>query len=1177
MSSFTTSRPVAVFVMVLAAGVFGYFSLEQLPMALMPELSYPTLTVRTEYPGAAPEEVENDISRPIEEALGVVPGLNRISSISRAGISDVVLEFAWDVDMTDAIQDTLEKLDLVFLPEETEKPLILRFDPSLDPVLELSLSSEDVRFGGEDGLRRLRRIAELQIKRELEPVKGVAAVRVRGGLEEEIHVRIDETQLRRTGLSIQRIIDRLAQENINIAGGTIQEGRTEYLVRTLNEYQDLDQIRETVVAVIDGREVRVGDLAEVATSHREREILTRTEGRESVQIDVYKEADANMVALSKRVQARLGPITPDVWTGAAPPPPERPRWGPPSDDDEPQLRAPAGLAEEIFRTEDALLDIVADRSIFIENSINEVRSTAVFGGLLAVIVLFFFLRNVRSTAIVAVSIPVSLIVTFTPLNLLGVSLNIMSLGGLALGIGMLVDSSIVVLESIFRCKEEGDSLVRAAIRGTREVRGAVIASTLTSIAVFFPMVFVEGVAGQAFGDLGLAVVMSLLASVVVAVVFIPMLASRRPPRLSLDADDRKRGALLRLRAPGRGRDDLRALGRWLRASGALGTVLRLPLALVALPYLLVRTLLQTVFELLGTLLLSVLFALTWLGRRVLLPVVGGVGWLLTALPLRLIAAMLSALQRGYPKLLRTCLRHPLPVVLLAGLVFALTVQIGSQLSSELLPEVHQGEFTVEASLPVGTPLAQTEATLRPVERAILDDPGPIRSLLVTYGYDAANTQRSDEGEHTARFKVLLASSDPAIEDAAAARMRRAFAGVPDVEMRIVRPVLFSFRTPVEVEIHGDDLDALKIQARQVRDRLSALPQLADVESTLRAGAPEVQIVYDRDRLARYDLDVANVAEQVRSAVKGTEATRFNLQDRRIPILVQLQETDRSTVDDVRELVVNPGAERPIRLAAVADVSLGEGPSEVRRIDGRRVALVRANLADDSLGEAVAAIRADLDDMAWPTTMTYFISGQSQEWERSRNSLLLALALSIFLVYVIMAAQFESLLQPLVIMLTIPLAFVGTILALYGLGISLSIVVFLGMIMLAGIVVNNAIVLVDYINTLQARGRSSLEAVIEAGQVRLRPILMTTATTVLGLLPMALGVGDGAEVRTPMAIAVISGLVVSTVLTLVIIPVIYHLVDRFKQRLFGTAPSDAGRSTTTDARPAGRPGPSTSGA
>ena len=1174
LKSFSTDRPVAILMVFLAAVVFGALSYQRLPITLMPELSYPTLTVRTEYPGAAPEEVENDISRPIEEALGVIGGLTRLSSVSRSGVSDVVLEFTWDTDMSEAIQDTLEKLDLVFLPQEAERPLILRFDPSLDPVLELSLSGHDERFEGEEGLRALRRIAELQIKRTLEPIRGIAAVRLRGGLEEEIHVLVDEEQLRRTGLSIQTVIDRLRQENVNVAGGTLKEGRIEYMVRTLNEFENLEQMRETVVARVDGRDVHLRDLAEVKTAHKEREIMTRTNGEESVQLDIYKEADANMVALSRRIRDALGEFDLAAYEAkiARGPEPEEEKkkkgfqFGPPKDNED----GPSGLTEILYANEGVLLEIVADRSIFIKSSIDEVRNTAVLGGLLAVIVLFLFLRNGRSTAIIAVSIPISLLVTFAPLNLLGVTLNIMSLGGLALGIGMLVDSSIVVLESIFRCREEGDSLKTAAVRGTREVRGAVIASTLTSIAVFFPMVFVEGVAGQAFGDLGLAVVISLLVSLVVAVAFIPMLASRGGVGAGEGKEERRFFQVRAFQAFG---ESFAGATDWAKRSGPLAYLLLLPVLL----YLVARFVLQLVFEIVGLVLSVILFlggllalVLFRIGRAVLAvvakPFLVAVGW------------VLDLLHKIYPPTLRWALNNTFAVLLLFVSLLSATGWLAMQLPNELLPEVHQGELTFEVALPVGTPLEQTNEILAPLERQILENPGLIRSLLTTVGYDAANSQRSDEGEHTARFKVLVESADPISEEEVIDELRQRFQEIPDLDARVTRPVLFSFRTPIEIEVHGDDLDELRRTAEQIRDVMAALPELADVETTLRAGAPEVQIVYDRDLLARYDLNIAEVAELVRNSVKGAEATRYNLKDRRIPIIVRFSEDDRATVEDVSNIIVNPGSAqqgngtqmaargarasaaasdtRPIALSAVADVTLGEGPSEVRRIDARRVALVRANLGEGALGAAVERIREVLDnEITLPAGMAYFITGQNQEWERSRSSLVLALALSVFLVYVIMAAQFESLVHPLVIMFTIPLAFFGTLITLWFLKISLSIVVFLGMIMLAGIVVNNAIVLVDYINTLKRRGEDRIEAIVNAGTVRLRPILMTTATTALGLLPMALGLGDGAEIRTPMAISVISGLIASTVLTLLIVPSIYGVLDSIQARLTGRSSED----------------------
>ena len=1118
--AFFTERPVAVLMVFAAAVLFGYFSYERLPLTLMPELTYPTLTVRTEYPGAAPEEVENDISRPIEEALGVIGGLAKISSISRAGVSDVVLEFTWGTDMANATQNTLEKLDLVFLPNDAERPLILHFDPSLDPIMELSFSGEGERFEGEQGLRRLRRIAELQVKRLLEPIKGVAAVRVRGGLEEEIHVLLDEESLRRANLSIQSVISRLGEENINVAGGTVKEGRSEYMVRTLNEFEDLHQIEETVVANIGGRQLRVKDLGHVIRSHKERQIATNTDGKPSVQIDIYKEADANMVALARTVTTVIGEI------------PEETEEAEKDEDEEAVVKVEVrthntgreGVAAMLYREEGARLEVVADRSTFIKSSIDEVRNTAVLGGLLAILILYLFLRNVKSTAIIAVSIPMSLLITFAPLHLFGVSLNIMSLGGLALGIGMLVDSSIVVLESIFRCKEEGDDVKTAAVRGTSEVRGAVFASILTSIAVFFPMVFVEGIAGQAFGDLGVAVVISLLASLLVALFFIPMLASRQ---VGLRKDIASYRNLLVF-------DSLKYLDGIFKTINPLLWLLNLT-----------RFTAGGILELAFKFLLGIVFGILWLVRRALAPLLFIIFKILTYVPLRIVNALMGVLERVYPKTVSWTLRNPIPMLMITVLCFWVTWEVGSSLETELLPEVHQGEVTFEVRLPVGTPIEETEAALEGVQEALLADKDEVRAVLVTYGYDVTNTQRSDEGEHTAKFKILLEPSrnQKATEQRVMARLRRHFESVPDIDVRIDRPVLFTATTPVEVVIEGDDLRLLKDYATRARDVMATLPGIADVEATLKTGAPEVQVVYDRDKINQLDLNIGQVARQVRDMVKGYEATRFNMKDRRVPILVQLEQSDRDRLEDVGNITVNPSSERPVPLNAIAELVIGEGPSEVRRLDGRRVALINANLAGASLGGAVTDIRAALErEIDWSGDVSFFIAGQSEEWEKSRASLWLAMLLSVFLVYVIMAAQFESLIQPLIIMFTIPLAFFGSVLGLSALGINLSVVVFLGMIMLAGIVVNNAIVLVDYINILKRRGMEAHEAIVTAGKVRLRPILMTTATTVLGLLPMALGLGDGAEIRTPMAIAVVFGLLTSTFLTLLVIPTIYRIVD-----------------------------------
>ena len=1248
--NFTTDRPVAVLMVFLAAVVFGYFSLGQLPVTLMPEMSYPTLTVRTEYPGAAPEEVENDISRRIEEALGVVGGLNEISSISRAGVSDVILEFVWGTSMGDAIQNTLEKLDLVRMPREAEKPLLLHYDPSLDPVMELSLSgsSKSIKYQGDEGLRRLRRIAELQVKRRLEPIKGVAAARVRGGLEEEIHVLIDEAKLQRVNLSISQVLSRLRAENINAAGGRIREGGAEYMIRTVNEYQNLEEIADTIVFRRDGREIRVKDLGQVVYGQRDREMMTKTDGAESVQIDIYKEADANMIKVADDVKKLVGEISGSTRST---------------------------LAGKLRAEEDAYLRVVADRSIFIDNSISEVKQTAYMGGILAIIVLLLFLRDLRTTAIIALSIPISILVTFAPLNILDVSLNIMSLGGLAMGIGMLVDSSIVVLESIYRCREEGDSIRNAAIRGTKEVRGAVIASTLTSICVFFPMVFVEGLAGQVFSDLGLTVVTSLIASLIVAVLFIPMLASRAGFHLKSGV-----GMASHFFGSIKGRLSLSAfwLGFMLPAVVLLGamiglsegyaawmvsavddprfekeindtsvaySVLRIWAWVCLVPLIIAwakrlhdvgmsawwlitivvpifvsfvrgdselnrygesNTEDQNLTKLWGS---FGAFVNSYKGIKIFfsryrIPELYYFAWVFTSLYfvlrlaisflleliglslvwlIRAVAFLSLAIYRGitiigaylgrglnkifgkktgednvwiYNSLIRWAINSPVSMIVLAIACFFITYTVGRQLDTELLPEVHQSEFTFEVALPVGTPLDQTVKILGEVEKKILDsknnEDNKIDTLLVMYGFDTSNMKRSDEGEHSARFKVLLkeTATPYATEELVIAKLRELFDDVPDITTRVTRPVLFSSKKPVVIQINGEELPELKEYSDQSTTLLSKESELTDVEPTLRSGAPEVQITYDRQQIIRHGLNINSIANQVRDMVKGSEATRLNRRDRRVPIVVRLAKEDRGQVADVGQLTVNPSGETPIPLNAVAELTVGEGPSEIRRIDGKRVALVQANIGDGSLGSAVeVAKRVLMEKVDWPGYMDFFITGQNKEWERSRTSLYLALGLSLFLVYVIMASQFESLTQPLIIMFTIPMAFVGTVLGLEILGINLSVVVFLGMIMLAGIVVNNAIVLVDYANTLRGRGIPLKEAIIKAGCVRLRPILMTTATTVLGLLPMAIGLGDGAEIRTPMAVAVISGLLTSTLLTLLVIPTIYYLFALVGERFF----------------------------
>lgn len=1215
--SFTTRRPVAILMSFLAVGVFGGVSYGLLPLNLMPDLTYPSVTVRTEYAGNAPEEVETAISRPIEQELGVVADLVRISSVSRAGLSDVILDFAWGTSMSDATQEVREKLDQVFLPDDAARPLILRYDPQLDPVIRLGL------HGGRD-LYFLREYGEEELRRDLESLPGIAAVKVKGGLEEEIRVELDERRLATYRLSIVDVGQRLAAANVNLAGGNLEEGQTEYVVRTLNEFQTLEQIGDIAVADREGAVVRIKDVGTVYRDHVERDVITRVNGEESVEIDVFKEADANIVEVAKLVRERIFG-TPQQQAFVAQTPVADSQATPEQAD---RLRRQMSNFLSRQLPPGVSLTLLSDQSTFIENALDEVRSTALWGGVLAVVVLYLFLRQLVPTVIVAVAIPVSIVATFAPMYWFGVSLNIMSLGGLALGIGMLVDNSVVVLESITRCREEGDELLAAVVRGTGEVGTAVVAATLTTVAVFAPIVFVEGVAGQVFADLSLTVVFSLLTSLVVALFLVPMLASRSIPtageELSGSGETAQESAaaqpmtrlqrlaqtplgrvpalvaraliaaivvtvkgvgllaalvtaplwlwrwpwaslashghgstlfgydpaatvwpeLLQFRAPELLGTTLQQLFLRRPASGRLVTIWRWLIRLLATGYLvIVRTPLQILLATLGKLLLAVAIVVVTLAGAIIGAIVATL--VTVASPaLRAFDIGLGGVRRVYPVLLRTVLRQP---AVSAGTLLVATASVlyvlGPRLGMELIPEVRQGVFDVQARLPVGTPLEITDATLAPLERLVRGEAG-VEAVATSIGVDREEFDPDPEaGEHSGRFTVRLdRSGEPIDEDAVIARIRDQLGNLPNVVTKISRPAMFSTKTPIEVEVRADDLDTLRRVSEILAERLARLPELTDVKSTLQRGHPEIQIHYNRERLSRYGLDIAQVAALVRNKVQGDVASRFRRGDRRVDIRVRVRPQDRATIDDLHQLVINPGQQNPIRLDSVADLLLAEGPSEVRRIDQRRAAVISANTNAD-LATATATIATSLSSFEEPGVYTFAITGQREEMERSTRSLAFALSLAVFLVYVVMASQFESLVHPFVILFSIPLAAVGVAIALWALQIPLSVVVLLGCIMLAGIVVNNAIVLVDYINHLRRTGLDKIDAIVEAGSIRLRPILMTTFTTVIGLMPMALGLGDGAEIRTPMAITVIAGLLTSTLLTLFVVPVVYAVLDR----------------------------------
>ncbi|MDX5406778.1 MAG: efflux RND transporter permease subunit [Chromatiaceae bacterium] len=1067
------ARPVTIWMFTLGILLFGLVAAGRLAVNLLPDLSYPSLTVRTEFVGAAPAEVEQLVSKPIEEAVGIVKGVRKVMSVSRSGRSDVVMEFDWGTDMDLAALEVREKLDVLFLPLEIEKPLLLRFNPNHDPIVRLALNRDTAGEALSPAqLVSLRTFAEEDLRRTLESLPGVAAVRPDGGLSQEIQILVDPQKLSQLQLDISQISDRLRQENLNQAGGRLETPSYDYLVRTINQFADLSQIENLYLAEVNGSQIRLKDVAEVRDSFVDRQSITYIDGKEAIEVAIYKEGDANTVQVAQTLLAQL-----------------------------PQLEKalPVGYR----------LTLVYDQSEFIKQAIDDVKSAAVVGGILAMLVLYLFLRNAWATLIISISIPVSVIATFNLMYGQGITLNMMSLGGIALAVGLLVDNAIVVLENIARHKEQGKPAFEAAKIGTREVSMAITASTLTTVAVFFPLVFVEGIAGQLFRDQALTVTFALLASLLVALTLIPTMAARERSQTASDVSALQTPTETGVRRwyywptwP------LRMLGKALR-----GLALLL-LSLVTLLFRLVSRGLALVFK----------------------PLLLAVQWLLVRLEALYRRTLNGALQLKALTLMLT--------LTIAALCFSLLPRLGA----DVIPAMSQGEFFVEIQLPVGSAIEQTDKVLTQLAVLAGEQAGVTRSYAQAGTGAQMTVDPNIGGSHWGRLNVVLQPGSGAEQEQKVVSVLRDYlAQQPDISVKIDRPQLFSFSTPLEIELSGYELAQLKTAADSLLLALEAEERFSDVKTSLRPGQPEITLYFNHGLLSQLGLTSHDVAKRVAAYVGGELAGQYSVNDRKVDIRVRLAEQYRQSEQQLAQLIINPGSDKPLPLSAVAEIKRETGPSEITRIGQQRVAVVSANLAFGDLEQATGAAQRILAAQQLPYGVSAAVVGQSEEMQRAYTSLTMALLLAVFLVYLVMASQFENLLQPLLILFTVPLAGAGAILGLWLTDTRLSVIVFIGLIMLAGIVVNNAIVLIDRINQLRHEGQALKQAIIEAGASRLRPVLMTTLTTILGLLPMALGTGDGSEIRAPMAITVIFGLALATLLTLLFIPVLYALVSRDKPK------------------------------
>jgi HAE1 family hydrophobic/amphiphilic exporter-1 len=985
---------------ILMVLLIGSVALSRLSLDLFPDITFPGAAIVTTYEGVGSEEIENLITKEIESSVATVEGVKSITSTSSRGSSTVVVEFNWGRDMDFAVQDLREQVDLVnsmTLPEDADSPMIFKFDPAMIPIMVYGVSAQGLEID------ELKEEVEDELIPRLERISGVAQVNMRGGLTREIIVALKRDKLSHYNLDFNTITNIVRAENINVSAGDVLRGDKEFLVRTVGKFSNLDEIRNINIPVGNGQ-IKLSDVAEVRDGFADLKTLSRTNGKRSLSLAIQKQTDANTVEVAGAVRAEIDQIQNDY-----------PNYS---------------------------FSIAMDQSEFIEKSIASVSQNAILGGLLAVIILFLFLRNIRSTIIIATVMPISIIGTFILMYFADVNLNVISLGGLALGVGMLVDNAVVVLENIYRYRSMGEGKIEAAREGSSEVGMAIAASTVTTVVVFLPIVFVEGMAGQLFKDLALTVAFSLIASLIVALTLIPMLASKilKVTQKELDRTEKE-------------------------------------------------------------------------GR------------------IRII----------YRKALSRVLKHRWVVIILLVIMLIGSLALIPQIGFEFMPSTDQGAFSVNYELPAGTALSRSNEVSTEIE-SVLMNIEEVKTIISTVGSDSQMMSTSTSS-HLGNISVQLV--DLAERDRSTAEVMeeiRQSINLPDVDLSVEEQQGFSGGgAPVNVKLFGDDLDVLEQETAKATAAIEDIEGLREIDNSLSEGQPEYQIKVNRSIASRFGLNVSQIANTVRTAINGNTSTRYEVAGDEYDIRVRLQEDQIEQMSQVPELNIQIASGEMIPLSRVASLEITEGPVEILRKDQERHSEITADIHGVDLGTVMDQIQSRLSELELPDGYRFSYEGEFEDMQESFSSLGMAFGLAVILIYMVMASQFESLVHPFTIMFTIPLAVIGVIFGMYITNSIVSVASILGLITLAGIVVNNAIVMVDYINQLRRRGTERIEAIITAGTVRLRPIMMTALTTILGLLPIAMGIGEGSESTQPMGIVIVSGLTFATFLTLFVIPIFYSLV------------------------------------
>jgi len=1034
--------------------ILGFVSFTRIPLDLMPEMELPYAIVSTSYNGAGPQEIETLITQPIEQAVSTAQNVKNISSITSEGSSLVILEFNYGVDMDQVALDLREKIDLIknYFPDGVSNPMVLKINMNSTPVLTLSISSPTM------SLSELQTLAEDTIQPRLERAEGVASVSVTGGTEDIIEIRTKSEKLAGYGISLAYLQGILASENVNLPGGTVKKGTQELTVKTTGEFTSVAEIEQLLIPLPTGVNVQLKDLADIELKADQQTTIAKADGNPGVNISIQKRSDANTVKVAEAAYAEIDKIQNEL--------------------------------------EGVKITVVTDNAAYIKSSLYSVAEHGVIGALLAVLVLYIFLRNIRSTLIIASSIPISIIATFCLLYFTGITLNLMTLGGLMLGIGRLVDDSVVVLENIYRFRQNGYSRVEAAVKGSSEVIIAVMASTLTTVAVFLPIVFVQGLTSTLFRQFALTIAFSLGASLVVSMTVVPMLASKL---LKVERKKNPDGSVIS--------GEAEKLGE----AGELGAVEdEESKGLFRTPAFLTKA--HDQFD---------------------------KGY--------------EALLQGYKKLLKWALSHRKRVFVITTMIFVVSVASIAAVGTEFFPTTDEGMVSISVTLPDGAKVDDTVEIMRTIETKIADIP-EIDTIFLDAG--SAGTMsltgaQGNVGTFTVKLLPLAERKRGVVE--ISDEIRNRIMDVPGAKTSVtVAQSVMSAGDPISITIKGEELDQLKQIGDDFVKEIKKIPGTREVKSSYEDGIPEVEISVDRQAASQYGLSAGTIATAVKASISGVTATQFKYNGTKIDVKIKGDETFNRNLQALEQIPISTSLGYTVTLGQVADISVSRGPVSISRDNQVRTLTISGQISGRDVGSVSSDIQAALAGYQLPDNYTYEMGGQQQEMVDAFSDLYLALGLAVILVYMVMASQFESLVYPFVIMFSIPLGFAGAFLGLFITGKPLSIMSIIGIIMLAGIVVSNAIVLVDYINTRRKTYNEDVhEAIVNAGPIRLRPIIMTTLTTVLAMLPLSLGIGEGSEYQAPMAIVVITGLLFSTLVTLVLIPVMYSFMDdlsnKFKRK------------------------------